>query len=511
MKKYIFITIAALIITGSIPEVFATSFTYQDVDASTGTFAAIGVNATDYTNRYLFQTYSPLTSHTVCTVESRVSKSGSPTDGLQFDLLLGGVTSTLIRSSSIVSSTQITSAGRKIFTFSPCVSLIKDNYYTFKLHRTGSEQTFDYFNGEYTNSNEVGTGVVVKYSPGNSYTYPGGDLDLKIMGDVVSSIYVSPPDNATSTADFQAFEAQYTMNAPDSYPTGTTWLISVCYGKTQATVNTCFDSGSYTPDTDLANGISRDFLSAYQPSWQHLDFKPQSSQTGLLVEKKKALDIGSTYYVKGMLGVLDVTGSNFTELIKGDAISFYVATGTVITNVQDVQTANLQPIDGYATGTVTGKGLKMGFVLDTCEPLGFDNLSAIGCYINNGIKQTMNTIFDGLNNTVTTAGTFLKQIFPLNIFSHIASDFETASHSNTTSTQSIVFASTNPKLFGGHSFTLLSSSIVAGETAKGSFDLRGLISKILYGLTGVLLVYESIKIISHIKNGSRHQVSNSNA
>jgi len=89
------------------------------------------------------------------------------------------------------------------------------------------------------------------------------------------------------------------------------------------------------------------------------------------------------------------------------------------------------------------------------------------------------------------------------MFVHINKDF--ASASVATSTPEIILSSTNPDVFGGHSYTILTSSTMSNIEANYNFDFRKIFDYVMYAFTGIMMIWLSIKIIGHLRKENHQQ------
>ena len=130
-------------------------------------------------------------------------------------------------------------------------------------------------------------------------------------------------------------------------------------------------------------------------------------------------------------------------------------------------------------------------------------LNGISCYGSNFFKKLYNTGVIIANKAVSTAGYILTHTFPISVFYTVNSDFQTAID-NATSSKDIILESAHPEVFGGRSYSIITSSTMDTVSQNIGFDYKTILDYVLYAFTGGLMLFTSIKIIGklHHKVGS---------
>ena len=334
------------------------------------------------------------------------------------------------------------------------------------------------------------------------------------LSDTQASISISYPV-ASSTGDFEAFQDNIHFGFTN-YNSSTDWVILMCSGENSDNVDGCWNGISagvgYSADDDTAKGISRDSAGGLRitPNAYTYNFHDFTDRTGVYVAKKQKWTLGHTYYAKALLMAYDSDAQHIEVLGVSSLYTFTMTSSTYVSNLTDQKIADFNKSENvYDYKHMTSStGIYLGFQLNTCGSISITDFSQVSCYVDNMWKSAINNIGSGINNTMATIGSFIKGIFPINVFAHIQDDFQTVGANKPTDAMStLTFGSASSSIFGGKTYTVISPAVMASVSSNLGFDFRGFFSKVMYTLTGLLMITHTLLVINHFRKAGHHQIA----
>ena len=438
-------------------------------------------------------------NYSVSDIRVKMRRQASPTDSVGVRLRNG--TSSLVNdtlaTSSIVDYTNIVAGSYPAsstitFSFDPVVALEADTQYWFEVFRNGTGNdtnyyvTYDSFNDS---SYASGTRVIWTHSEGGmgcdqstfdvANTDPDGDLFFQVLG-VATGIsgdidFIQPTNSSTTNNLFGALGVgTWGIDIDLDNPTATTtnyYIIQVIYNATGSSVY--FEDSLVFPVLTSSYPISG----------------------GYWIEKTANLSNGE-WLATAKLWNIDDPEEYFSwrpplvapslSLIADDSISF-----TIIDS--DVEF-------GLGTSTII-------FALIDCPDsdkfFSSTTLSGWVCGIENAFKNSVNSGANAVIGTFNVLGNLLLKIFPLSIYKHLNMDFNSVV---ATSAPAIVLSGDD--IFGGRSFTILDEDIVNDAIGNVGFDYKSFLDKFFYAMTGLIIIYQSAKIVGQLRQENNNNYNN---
>jgi len=122
-------------------------------------------------------------------------------------------------------------------------------------------------------------------------------------------------------------------------------------------------------------------------------------------------------------------------------------------------------------------------------------LDMVRCSMGNFINGIFNNITGLIDKIISVIYGILRNIFPINIFSHIDNDFSVAVP---TSAPDIVLSGAG--LFGNRSYSFLASSTMDNAAASIGFDYKKIADYFMYIVTFGIMLLSTVLIVKHLKN-----------
>lgn len=339
-----------------------------------------------------------------------------------------------------------------------------------------------------------GTPIEIAFPIGAGYTFdPSGDYELRVLGYTGSGF---PQIRTYGSAEDTAYSnGTSTIPGRDLYFT--------------------IQGAGYEPQTATATGT----LSITSPDpgadVYEFDFWPVSVTSSVFSRQLIGVKYGTS---SGVYPYEDFTQENVPG---GSFDTFVFKTRTLVTNVNEERPwyfrAYLYDINGNVVAsstevsamirfsfrnvrvpTSTATTTDYFFIERVCPDfvIGSSTIDAIACSAGNLFRKIGNEIFSGSTNAFNAFISGLNKVFPLSVFAHLKSDFDRAKAVRATSTDVSV-----PYL--GTTYTFISSSTINNAASSIGFNWRGFTDKVMYVLTGLVIVLGALLAIKELDTRPR--------
>lgn len=436
----------------------------------------------------LFNISATSTSATDITrIRMWLTKQGTPTDNIYLEIYSGNRDVFIANTSSASSSALQTDSQSGLwdgesrfvdFTLTSPITFTAGTTYWIGTRRTGALDNSNYFyvrNFEENNTSNI-LGYAGNYRPciydgsfsvANDCSGVNQALESFLLYAEVDPIITLDYPTATTTpiVDFTNWVA--TISNPNTE--GTRQQIGVQYWENTSSSQTFYDFQDYSPFVSTSpTPITKTKL---------LWFPPLTT---------------STKWIARPFNIVYTSDNSSSTLFTGDYVTFYVNNiDGDDTNTDPLALPNYPSSYESAIGTI--------FDLAVCPDLDFSSstLSAIYCISTNFFKETTNTILGAAQSVFSTIGNLVRQVFPINVITHLIDNFNAVASS--TPSDIILDDGGNPVVFGGREYVIFTSSTISDFSDNVGFDFRDLFSKIMYAATFLIITFQVVKIIQHLR------------
>lgn len=448
--------------------------------------AGMGFNRSGLNTSRIAETFTPTSTMAVSSVSFELARNVTGTGEVYLYINSSGTQpengSTFLASSSIAINNVSTTSSWVSFALVNTVLYANTNYW-FILYGSNLDDPL------LTNTTPtaggadwarcVGCGGV--YNGTNSWgnPSPGGPGSIRIYGSFSPLSIVYPSDNSTVNL-FPAFKVDYGWLA--SLLANNTYILSqLIYSESSTLVNEHRISDSFNSNLHAITwtGVIPDFTTQYMYKFY--------STAGF------NMATGTTYYAK---------------------LNFYTSsTSFTYGGISDSDLYTTSDIINFTTGNTTTTSGEIpsvfsGLAIYSCDEkeLSVWNPSDWGCVVGNILEDIKTVAKNSASAVIGTTYEALSGVFPLSVI-HDFDDIlqEVSSTGNNDIVLTGYTASSGVKIFGGaaYSFSILTSSTALDNIkAKTNYDMRALLTSIIYSLLGVLMLITTIFVIKMFMSAS---------